>query len=407
MPQYSYEGRLAGGKITRGTLDANDPNAAAKSLMAKNIIPLNIVAGSDIEALAKPDQISFLTPNVTVEDLVMFCRQMYSLANAGVPIMRAVRGLANTITSKRLKIALMSVQESLERGRTLSSAMNDHPDIFNQLFISLIHVGENTGKLDASFEQLAGYLEREQETRKQIKTATRYPMFVMIAISAAMVIMNIMVIPIFADMFSKFGTELPLMTRILLTTSDFFVYQWHYLIIGISSVIFGVYKYLQTEKGAYTWDKFKLNLPIVGSIFQRSLLSRFSRSFAMMLSAGIPLNSALSLVAEAVNNRFMAERILEMRANIERGESLSRVAQSSQLFTPLVMQMISVGEETGRIDDLLSEVAGYYEREVDYDLQNLTAKIEPILISIVAGMVLVLALGIFTPMWDMMGAIKG
>lgn len=407
MPQYSYEGRLAGGKITRGTLDANDPNAAAKSLMAKNIIPLNIVAGSDIEALAKPDQISFLTPNVTVEDLVMFCRQMYSLANAGVPIMRAVRGLANTITSKRLKIALMSVQESLERGRTLSSAMNDHPDIFNQLFISLIHVGENTGKLDASFEQLAGYLEREQETRKQIKTATRYPMFVMIAISAAMVIMNIMVIPIFADMFSKFGTELPLMTRILLTTSDFFVYQWHYLIIGISSVIFGVYKYLKTEKGAYTWDKFKLNLPIVGSIFQRSLLSRFSRSFAMMLSAGVPLNSALSLVAEAVNNRFMAERILEMRANIERGESLSRVAQSSQLFTPLVMQMISVGEETGRIDDLLSEVAGYYEREVDYDLQNLTAKIEPILISIVAGMVLVLALGIFTPMWDMMGAIKG
>jgi MSHA biogenesis protein MshG len=407
MPQYSYEGRLAGGKITRGTLDANDPNAAAKSLMAKNIIPLNIVAGSDIEALEKPDQISFLTPNVTVEDLVMFCRQMYSLANAGVPIMRAVRGLANTITSKRLKIALMNVQESLERGRTLSSAMNNHPDIFNQLFISLIHVGENTGKLDASFEQLAGYLEREQETRKQIKTATRYPMFVMIAISAAMVIMNIMVIPIFADMFTKFGTELPLMTRILLTTSDFFVYQWHYLVLGLGSIIFGTVKYLQTETGAYQWDKFKLSLPIVGSIFQRSLLSRFSRSFSMMLGAGVPLNSALSLVAEAVNNRYMAERIVEMRANIERGESLSRVAQSSQLFTPLVMQMISVGEETGRIDDLLSEVAGYYEREVDYDLQNLTAKIEPILISIVAGMVLVLALGIFTPMWDMMGAIKG
>jgi MSHA biogenesis protein MshG len=407
MPQYSYEGRLAGGKITRGTLDANDPNAAAKSLMAKNIIPLNIVAGSDIEALEKPDQISFLTPNVTVEDLVMFCRQMYSLANAGVPIMRAVRGLANTITSKRLKIALMSVQESLERGRTLSSAMHDHPDIFNQLFISLIHVGENTGKLDASFEQLAGYLEREQETRKQIKTATRYPMFVMIAITAAMVIMNIMVIPIFADMFTKFGTELPLMTRILLTTSDFFVYQWHYLVLGISGVVFATYKYLQTDTGAYQWDKLKLKLPIIGSIFQRSLLSRFSRSFSMMLGAGVPLNSALSLVADAVNNRFMAERILEMRANIERGESLSRVAQSSLLFTPLVMQMISVGEETGRIDDLLSEVAGYYEREVDYDLQNLTAKIEPILISIVAGMVLVLALGIFTPMWDMMGAIKG
>lgn len=407
MPQYSYEGRLAGGQITRGTLDANDPNAAAKSLMAKNIIPLNIVAGGDVDALEKPDQISFMTPKVTVEDLVMFCRQMYSLANAGVPIMRAVRGLANTITSKRLKSALMDVQESLERGRTLSSAMNEHPDIFNQLFISLIHVGENTGKLDASFKQLAGYLEREQETRKQIKTATRYPMFVMIAISAAMVIMNVMVIPIFADMFQKFGTELPLMTRILLTTSDFFIYQWHYLVLGVSGTIFGIYKYLKTESGAYNWDKMKLKLPIVGSIFQRSLLSRFSRSFAMMLGAGVPLNSALSLVAEAVNNRYMAEKILDMRTNIERGESLSRVAANSQLFTPLVMQMINVGEETGRIDDLLTEVAGYYESEVDYDLQNLTAKIEPILISIVAGMVLILALGIFTPMWDMMGAIKG
>ncbi len=190
MPLYSYEGRMAGGQITRGTLDASDPNAVAKSLMSKNIIPLNIVAGTDVDALAKPDQLSVFTPNVSVSDLVMFCRQMYSLANAGVPIMRAVRGLANTITSKRLKIALMSVQESLERGRTLSSALNEHPQIFNQLFISLVHVGENTGQLDASFAQLAQYLEREQETRKQIKTATRYPMFVMIAITAAMVIMS-------------------------------------------------------------------------------------------------------------------------------------------------------------------------------------------------------------------------
>lgn len=407
MPLYSYEGRMAGGQITRGTLDASDPNAVAKSLMSKNIIPLNIVAGTDVDALAKPDQLSVFTPNVSVSDLVMFCRQMYSLANAGVPIMRAVRGLANTITSKRLKIALMSVQESLERGRTLSSALNEHPQIFNQLFISLVHVGENTGQLDASFAQLAQYLEREQETRKQIKTATRYPMFVMIAITAAMVIMNVMVIPIFADMFKKFGAELPLMTRILLSTSEFFIYQWHYLVIGLSTIIFGTYKYLHTDSGAYNWDKLKLNLPIVGSIFQRSLLSRFSRSFAMMLTAGVPLNSSLSLVAEAVNNRYMAEKIMIMRTNIERGENLSRVAANSGLFTPLVMQMITVGEETGRIDELLTEVGSYYEREVDYDLQNLTAKIEPILISIVAGMVLVLALGIFTPMWDMMGAIKG
>ena len=407
MPLYSYEGKLAGGKLTRGTLDANDPNAAAKALMGKNIVPVNIVAGGDTQALEKEDNISMFTPQVNIEDLVMFCRQMYSLANAGVPIMRAVRGLANTITSKRLKIALMDIQESLERGRTLSSALNTHPDIFNQLFVSIVHVGENTGKLDTAFKQLAGYLEREQATRKQIKSATRYPTFVIGAIVIAMVIMNIFVIPIFADMFNKFGAELPLMTRILLTSSEFFINQWYLLIIGCLTLFFGVKKYLSTDSGAYNWDKTKLKLPIVGTIFQRSLLSRFARSFSMMLAAGVPLNSALSLVAEAVNNRFMEEKILGMRGSIERGESLGRVAGASGLFTPLVMQMITVGEETGRIDELLEEVAGYYESEVDYDLQNLTAKIEPILISIVAGMVLVLALGIFTPMWDMMGAVKG
>jgi MSHA biogenesis protein MshG len=232
-------------------------------------------------------------------------------------------------------------------------------------------------------------------------------MFVMIAIVIAMVIMNIVVIPIFADMFLSFGAELPLMTRILLATSNFFMTKWPFLLVGITLIIFLLIKYLRTENGRYRWDKTKLKLPIVGSIFERTLLGRFARSFSMMLVSGVPLTSALNLVAEAVNNAFMSERILSMRKNIEKGESLSRVASSSKLFTPLVLQMINVGEETGRVDELLAEVAEFYEREVDYDLKSLTSKIEPILISIVAGMVLILALGIFTPMWDMMGAIKG
>jgi MSHA biogenesis protein MshG len=219
--------------------------------------------------------------------------------------------------------------------------------------------------------------------------------------------MNIVVVPIFADMFKSFGAELPLMTRILLATSDFFITKWQYLLVGIGLTIFATLKYLRTKDGRYKWDRAKLKLPLVGSIFERTLLGRFARSFSMMLISGVPLTSALNLVADAVNNAFMAERILSMRKNIEKGESLSRVASSSKMFTPLVLQMISVGEETGRVDELLAEVAEFYEREVDYDLKSLTSKIEPILISIVAGMVLVLALGIFTPMWDMMGAIKG
>jgi MSHA biogenesis protein MshG len=208
-------------------------------------------------------------------------------------------------------------------------------------------------------------------------------------------------------MFESFGAELPLMTRILLSTSEFFITKWLYLLVGIMFLIIAISRYLGTENGRYKWDRAKLKLPVVGSIFERTLLGRFARSFSMMLVSGVPLTSALNLVADAVNNAFMADRILNMRRNIERGESLSRVASSSKMFTPLVLQMINVGDETGRVDELLAEVADFYEREVDYDLKSLTSKIEPILISVVAGMVLILALGIFTPMWDMMGAIKG
>lgn len=406
MPKFNYTGREPSGEMKTGMLDALDANAAAKMLLARSITPISIdpVTGSASQSEVK---VNFLTPRVSLDELVIFSRQMYSLTHAGIPILRAVSSLAESSNSIRLKIALTDIISLLERGRTLSSAMHQHSHIFNRLYVSVLHVGENTGQLDQAFLQLAGYLEREQETRRQIKAATRYPIFVVIALVAALVIMNIFVIPKFADMFNKFGAELPLMTRFLLGMSDFFINQWYILIGALLAMFFGVRNYLQTPDGSLAWSRRKIRLPIIGKVIERSLLARFCRSFSMMLKAGVPLTTALNLVAEAVGNRYMETRILEMRQSIEKGENLSRVTQASGLFTPMVLQMVNVGEETGRVDELLAEVADFYEREVDYDLSNLTAKIEPILIGIVAAMVLVLALGIFTPMWDMMSAIKG
>lgn len=406
MATFKYVGRTPAGERQTGQLEASDVSAAAKQLVARNLIPLDIVANEE-GGTVRGTGINWLTPRVRLDDLVIFARQMYSLTRSGIPILRAVKGLADTSNSKRMALALNDIADQLERGRNLSAALNQHPAIFNQLFVSVVHVGENTGQLDEAFLQLAGYLEREQETRKQIKAATRYPMFVIVAIAIALVIMNLVVIPIFASMFEKFDAQLPLMTRVLLTTSDFFVTKWPHMLVVLILGIFGTFRYLKTDGGRYRWDRAKIRLPVVGTIFERTLLGRFARSFSMMLRSGVPLTSALTLVADAVNNAFMADRILSMRRNIERGESLSRVANSSKLFTPLVMQMIAVGEETGRVDELLVEVADYYEREVDYDLKSLTSKIEPILIVVVAGMVLVLALGIFTPMWEMMSAYRG
>lgn len=406
MPRFSYTGREPNGEMKSGMLDALDANAAAKMLLARSITPISIdaVAGGSAQSEVK---VNFLTPKVSLDELVILSRQMYSLTHAGIPILRAVSSLAESSSSLRLKIALTDIISLLERGRTLSSAMHQHSEIFDRLYVSVVHVGENTGRLDEAFLQLAGYLEREQETRRQIKAATRYPIFVVFALVAALVIMNIFVIPKFADMFNKFGAELPVMTRFLLGMSDFFINQWYILIGALLAIFFGVRNYLQTPDGNLAWSRKKLKLPIIGKVVERSLLARFCRSFSMMLQAGLPLTTALNLVAEAVGNRYMETKIIDMRQSIEKGENLSRVTQASGLFTPMVLQMVNVGEETGRVDELLAEVADFYEREVDYDLNSLTAKIEPVLIGIVAGMVLVLALGIFTPMWDMMSAIKG
>ncbi|HEH9425175.1 TPA: type II secretion system F family protein [Aeromonas sobria] len=405
MSSFAYKGRDSQGNATSGVVEAANEMAAAEQLMRRGVMPTELKPGKAKSAAI--DWSLLLEGGVKLDELVIFSRQMYALTRAGIPILRAIAGLEESSHSKPLKRALHSLGEDLGNGRPLSSSMQAHPKVFNSLFVAIIHVGENTGQLEEAFLQLATYFELELETRKRIKTAMRYPSFVMIAIGIAMVILNIMVIPVFAGMFAKFGVELPLATRILLATSHFFVNYWWLLLVMLAGMVFGWRRWVATTKGKLTWHRWQLKLPIVGTIIERSLLARFARSFSMMLKAGVPLNTALTLVADAVDNAFMAGKVRDMRAGIERGESLLRTAGSSGLFTPLVMQMISVGEETGQVDDLLHEAAEYYEREVDYDLKSLTARIEPILIGIVAVMVLILALGIFTPMWDMMRAVRG
>ncbi len=405
MSTFAYKGRDSQGNAVSGVVEAATEMAAAEQLMRRGVMPTELKPGK--AKAAALDWSLLLERGVRLDELVVFSRQMYALTRAGIPILRAIAGLEESAHSKPLKRALHALGEDLGNGRPLSSSMQAHPRVFSSLFVAIIHVGENTGQLEEAFLQLANYFELELETRKRIKTAMRYPSFVLIAIGIAMVILNIMVIPVFAGMFAKFGVELPLATRILLATSHFFVHYWWVMLGVLLAMVFGWRRWVSTVKGKLTWHRWQLKLPIVGTIIERSLLARFARSFSMMLKAGVPLNTALSLVADAVDNAWMAGRIRDMRAGIERGESLLRTAGSSGLFTPLVMQMIAVGEETGQVDDLLHEAAEYYEREVDYDLKSLTARIEPILIGIVAVMVLILALGIFTPMWDMMRAVRG
>lgn len=410
MASFKYIGRNNGGSQVKGIMEASNTAAVAEQLQRKNITPISITASAkeETESLAGKDVSEIFGLNkVSLDELIIFSRQMYALMRSGVPILRAINGMADASTSNLLKKALEKIGTQLEGGYTLSSALNQHPNIFGSLFVSLIHVGENTGQLEDSFLKLTSYLEREQATRKRIKTALRYPSMVSIALAAALVILNIFVIPTFANMFSKLGAELPLATKFLIASSNFFLNYWPHMIVACIVAYIALMQSLKTDKGRLLWDKRKIKLPIIGSIIERSILARFSHSFGIILKSGIPMTTGLTLVADAVDNSYMKDKIVAMRLSIESGESLLRSAVASTLFTPLVLQMIAVGEETGRVDELLKEVGDYYEREVDYDLSTLTARIEPLLLVVVAAMVLVLALGIFTPMWDMASAMQG
>lgn len=405
MALFAYKGRNTQGSLVKGELDAGTIDAVASQLLNIGITPIDIKQQkevSDID-LSISKYLNKKTP--TLDDMILFSRQMYTLMKAGVPMTKSIKGLIQSSRNYKMIEALKYIMDSLESGHDLSSSMARHPDIFSPLYISMVKVGEETGRLEESFFRISEYLSREKETRERIKSALRYPSFVIIAIAIAIGVINVFVIPVFAKIFEKADVELPWQTRFLMATSDFFVQWWPLIIALIIAAIIGFRLYIKTEKGRYTWDHYKLKIPLAGDIIYRATLSRFAQTFSMALRSGVPLIQALVIVSRSVDNDYIGDNVTNMRNGIERGESLTRTAALSNMFTPLVLQMLSVGEETGQIDDMLTEVADYYEREVDYDIKNLSSAIEPILIISLAIMVLILALGVFLPMWGMSKAV--
>ncbi|MBF0124725.1 MAG: type II secretion system F family protein, partial [Magnetococcales bacterium] len=325
----------------------------------------------------------------------------------GVPIIRAFQGLAESTHNKKLIEAMRRTVDDLQAGRDLSSSLAEHRRIFRPLYVRMVRMGEETGRLDESFNQLYRYMEIDKETRKKIKSALRYPSFVLIAITVAMIVVNYFVIPTFADMFKKFGADLPWATQVLIATSAFTKKYILHIIGGIIAAVWGFRYYINTKRGELWWDRKRLTMPLVGSIINRATLARFSRAFAMGSESGLPVLQILGTVGEAVDNAYVAKKVDEMRISIERGESIVQASFNTEMFTPLVLQMMAVGEETGNMDSMMREVAEFYEREVEYDIQSLSSSIEPIMLVFIGGMVMVLALGIFLPLWELGSAAMG
>lgn len=401
MAIYQFKGRNSDGRMVSGQLDAVNPDAAANQLLGRGITPISFEEQIIKLSLSERFERATNLGKVETVELIMFTRQMYTIAKSGIPLVKGLRGLSASLRNHTFQDAIDDIIERLETGVELSTAMRFHPKIFNTLFVNLVSVGENSGRLDLIFKQLSEYMERDLNTSKSIRTALRYPSFVLGAIAIAMSIINIKVIPAFAGMFSTFGAQLPLPTRMLIAISNFFVAYWVYMLVIAVVGAFWFRSYIKSPAGSRWWGEKKLRLIIVGDIIERASLARYARSFALMLNAGLPISNAIELCARAIDNNFLADKIRGIRAGIERGEGLYQTHLVSGMFTPLVLQMIAVGEESGQVDALLTEVAEFYEREVDYDTKKLGDRIEPIMVIVMAGFVLILALGIFLPMWDM------
>ncbi len=408
MAVYIWRGRNARGEAVQGQLEAMTEGGVADHLMAMGVAPVHIAVAAATTDTSTDSWLARLSREpVVASDIMLFSLQMYTLNKAGVPILRALAGLQASATKPAMVELIKDIRSSLDQGRELSVAMARHIDVFDAFYISMIKVGEMTGRLSEVFLHLDKNMKFEHDVRERIKQAMRYPIFVIITMAIAVVIINIFVIPVFANVFAGFNTELPLITRGLLAFSNWMLAWWPLLLaacIGAGVVIRG---YLHTPAGRYRWDARKIKLPIVGDIILKATLARFARSFALSSQSGVPLVEALTVVAQTVDNAFIGSRIEQMRDRIARGESITRSAAAAGVFTPVVLQMFAVGEETGQLDNLLLEIADMYERETDYSIKGLSAAIEPILMAFIAVLVLLLALGVFLPMWGLGRAAMG
>lgn len=401
MRHFIYEGRNRSGELVKGRIESPNPQAVAQWMLDAGIVPVKIneqaTQAEQTGLMAKLNGQGSLTPT----DLLLFTRQLGTMVRAGLPLMQALNGMQKSSGNPKLAKLLGKLREDLDQGLELSAAMAHHPEFFDDYYVSMIRVGEGAGRLEEVFTRLFAQLEFERDMRQKIKSALRYPSFVVIAIAIAIGILTVFVIPVFAKVYAGMKVELPLLTRLLLAVSDFAV-NWWWAVLGLMGAAFyGFVLALKQPKYKYRWDKHKLRLPLIGGIFNKAGIARFCLSFSIACKSGVPIDQAFTLVAKVVDNAFFERRIKGMREGITRGETMLQIAQGAGIFKPMELQMIAVGEATGEMEKMMEQVAQMYQEELQYEVGRLGDAIEPILLAVMGGLVLVLMLGIFLPLWDL------
>ncbi|MEI8175801.1 MAG: type II secretion system F family protein [Candidatus Omnitrophota bacterium] len=402
MSKIHYKARNKFGKLVTGVIADQPKDTIAKNLEAMGYVPVEITE-------VKHDWFSWfpgLFNRVSSQERTHFTRQLATLQKAGIPIIQSFGALKKEITSEYFRSVIQLIITAIEEGNSLSSALAQHPAIFNDLYVNMVKAGEEAGNLNDMLERIAQLEEDEMIMRQRIQTATRYPMIVIGTLAAAFIVVVGFVLPKFSALFKGFKTALPLPTRILLGLSVFMRNYWILVLLAVVAAVIIFVRFINSARGRPVWDYFKLKVFIFGKLMLMITMSRFCRMTAVLLKSGLPILHILDLVKKTVGNVIVERAVDQIKASVLQGKGMGEPMRESKLFPPMVVQMVSIGEETGKIDELLMRAAEYYDTQVDYMLKNLTTLIEPLLIFSLGSIVLIMALAIFLPMWDMVQLFK-
>jgi len=404
MPTFKYKARDAHGKSVTGVIEKKDESDVARHFKQMGYVATQIDM-ADVQKGGAP-LLSFVG-RVQPSDLNLFTRQLATLQKSGLPLLRSLEALEVQTENVRLKSIISGVRVRVEGGASLSQALSHYPGVFEELYCAMVRAGESGGVLDKALLHLAELGEYDQETRDKIKQAIRYPALVVVALMLSVTIILTFVVPQFQRLFDRFGADLPLPTKILITSSQIVLNYWWAILIGCAAVGFGLKLFRGTRVGRRMLDGLMLKLPILGPLMQKIIMSRFSKTSAILMRTGLPILETLKLASHTAVNRVVQDSIDSIRMSVNEGKGISEPMKVSRVFPPMVYHMVALGEESGQLDELLLRVSEYYDQQSDYVIKNMTTLIEPILIFGLGIIVLFMALAIFLPMWRLSGLFIG
>ncbi|MBN1383469.1 MAG: type II secretion system F family protein [Elusimicrobia bacterium] len=405
MPEFVYKVKMTSGQEKQGSIEAPNQATAASKLRSQKLIILEIAENrkSPLDALKK---LNPLKPTVKAKDLVLFSRQLSTLVSAGVPIVQGLTILGEQVENPAFKKVLDHITEDIKAGVSIADAMKKEPEAFEDLYVAMIKAGEVGGILDVILERLSAYLEAADELKGKVKGALMYPSIVAFISVAVTIFLLVVVIPTFQEIFEGFGQDLPLPTQILISISDFLKANIIYLILGAIGVGIGLRKYYQTKTGKAKMDEMFLKLPMFGDMLRKVAVAKFTRTLGTLIKSGVPILQGLDTVAQTAGNVVVEKAIMTAKESIREGEKIAEPLKRSGVFPTMVTQMISVGEETGNLDTMLTKIADFYDQEVDVAVKGLTSMIEPIVICVMGLVIGAIVIAMFMPMF-MMGGMAG